>query len=85
MEGGPSSRPSLTHCAAAAEAPHCPHVLLAGWLAAGFILARRLTWVWAVLGIAGSVVLSSSGFVLQTKGLKSGNTVVGEGCRECCH
>ena len=39
------------------------------------MLAAR-SWVWAPLGIAGSVCLSSSGFVLQTCGLKEGNTVV---------
>ncbi len=43
---------------------------------AGFILARRLSWVWAPVGLAGSVMLTSSGFVLQTRGFKAGNTVV---------
>ena len=40
--------------------------------AAGFLLGRG----WVPTGLAGSVALSSSGFVLQTCGLKEGSTVV---------
>jgi drug/metabolite transporter (DMT)-like permease len=43
----------------------------------GFILAQRLkSPIWIVLGLGSSIGLSSSGFILQTKGLKAGNTVV---------
>ena len=42
----------------------------------GFLLARRLTWLMAPLGLCASIVLSSSGFALQTLGFKDGNTVV---------
>jgi hypothetical protein len=33
-------------------------------------------WTWAFFGLLSSVSLSTSGFVLQTKGLKEGSTVV---------
>ncbi|KAJ9515236.1 hypothetical protein QJQ45_002366 [Haematococcus lacustris] len=42
----------------------------------GFILARRVSLVWAPLGLLSSVLLTSSGFMLQTRGLKAGSTVV---------
>ncbi|GIM06227.1 hypothetical protein Vretimale_10592 [Volvox reticuliferus] len=42
----------------------------------GFILAVKLSVVWIPLGLAASVGLTSSGFLLQTRGLKAGNTVV---------
>ena len=43
----------------------------------GFIMAHKLSSpIWVIIGLGASVGLSSSGFVLQTKGLKSGNTVV---------
>ncbi len=42
---------------------------------AGFLLAPRQR-LWPFLGLAGSVTLSGYGFVLQTMGLKEGNTVV---------
>eukprot|EP00887_Chlorella_sp_A99_P002410 scaffold10.g2410.t1 len=38
----------------------------------GFLLGR----LWVLVGLAGSVGLSSSGFLLQTRGLKDGSTVV---------
>lgn len=44
-------------------------------LPTGFLLAARQR-LWPVLGLAGSVSLSGWGFVLQTVGLKEGNTVV---------
>mmetsp|Transcript_1856 Transcript_1856/g.2856 ORF Transcript_1856/g.2856 Transcript_1856/m.2856 type:complete len:371 (+) Transcript_1856:254-1366(+) len=51
--------------------------LSAGACRTGFILARRASsWVWALVGLGGSMLLTSSGFVLQTRGLKGGNTVV---------
>jgi hypothetical protein len=34
---------------------------------AGFILARRVGWMWALAGLVGSVTLTSSGFVLQVR------------------
>lgn len=34
-------------------------------LTAGFILARRIGIAWALVGLIGSVTLTSSGFVLQ--------------------
>jgi hypothetical protein len=40
-----------------------------------FLLGQRV-WAWIPLGLGGSVVLSSTGFVLQTCGLKEGSTVV---------
>ena len=43
--------------------------------AAGFLLAPSGV-LWVPLGLAGSVLLSSSGFLLQTCGLKEGSTVV---------
>lgn len=42
---------------------------------AGFLLAQRHR-LWPLLGLGGSVALSGYGFVLQTVGLKEGNTVV---------
>lgn len=42
----------------------------------GFLLASTLGWMWAILGLSMSVALSTTGFVLQTKGLKDGSTVV---------
>lgn len=42
----------------------------------GFLLASTLGWVWPILGLSTSIALSATGFVLQTKGLKDGSTVV---------
>lgn len=42
----------------------------------GFQLAPQLGWLTVPAGIAASIALTSGGFVLQTRGLKSGNTVV---------
>ncbi|PSC67869.1 putative magnesium transporter NIPA9 isoform A [Micractinium conductrix] len=42
----------------------------------GFLLAQRLTRLWVAVGLAGSVALSSSGFVLQTCGFKEGSAVI---------
>lgn len=42
----------------------------------GFLMAARRRWTWGPFGIAWSIFLSSQGFVLQTKGLKEGATVV---------
>ncbi|KAG2492568.1 hypothetical protein HYH03_009230 [Edaphochlamys debaryana] len=42
----------------------------------GFILAARLSVLWVPLGLGASVALTSTGFLLQTRGLKAGNTVV---------
>lgn len=42
----------------------------------GFLLAVKISWVWIPLGLAASIVLTTSGFVMQTRGLKSGNTIV---------
>lgn len=42
----------------------------------GFLMAERQRWTWAPFGIMWSIFLSSNGFVLQTKGLKEGATVV---------
>lgn len=41
----------------------------------GFLMASH-RWTWAFFGLLSSVSLSTSGFVLQTKGLKDGSTVV---------
>lgn len=43
---------------------------------AGFILAAKVSMVCIPLGLMCSVLLTTSGFVLQTRGLKTGNTVV---------
>ncbi|GFH27022.1 probable magnesium transporter, partial [Haematococcus lacustris] len=51
-------------------------VFLAMLAMLGFILARRVSLVWAPLGLLSSVLLTSSGFMLQTRGLKAGSTVV---------
>ena len=40
------------------------------------MLLQQLTWVAFPLGMAASVLLSSLGFMLQTLGLKDGNTVI---------
>ena len=43
----------------------------------GFLLAEGAgSATWIVIGIAFSAILTSSGFVIQTRGLKDGNTVV---------
>lgn len=43
----------------------------------GFLLAEGAgSATWVVIGIAFSALLTSSGFVIQTRGLKDGNTVV---------
>ena len=42
----------------------------------GFTMARAMTWVAAPLGIIVGVGFTSLGFLLQTLGLKDGNTVV---------
>ena len=43
----------------------------------GFLLAEGPgSPLWIVLGIAFSALLTSSGFVIQTRGLKDGNTVI---------
>ena len=43
----------------------------------GFLLAEGVgSSTWIVIGIAFSAILTSSGFVIQTRGLKDGNTVV---------
>ncbi|KAK9809205.1 hypothetical protein WJX72_011379 [[Myrmecia] bisecta] len=42
----------------------------------GFLLAQQTSLVWVPLGLAASVALTSAGFVLQTCGLKDGNTVI---------
>ena len=42
----------------------------------GFNLARTSTWLAAPLGLLVGVGFTSLGFVLQTLGLKDGNTVV---------
>eukprot|EP00798_Chlamydomonas_sp_ICE-L_P031634 gene31634-6828_t len=42
----------------------------------GFILANKVSVLCAPLGLGASVMLTTTGFVLQTRGLKSGNTVV---------
>ena len=43
----------------------------------GFVLSEGAgSAVWIVIGIAFSAILTSSGFVIQTRGLKDGNTVV---------
>lgn len=42
----------------------------------GFILSAKLSVLCVPLGLAASVALTSSGFLLQTRGLKAGNTVV---------
>ncbi len=42
-------------------------------LSAGFLLAQRGSGLWVALGLAGSVGLSSSGFILQTCGFKEGS------------
>ena len=39
----------------------------------GFLLAQRGSGLWVALGLAGSVGLSSSGFILQTCGFKEGS------------
>lgn len=41
----------------------------------GFLMAAQ-RWTWVPFGLAGSVALSGTGFVLQTCGLKEGATVV---------
>ncbi|KAG1662845.1 hypothetical protein FOA52_010636 [Chlamydomonas sp. UWO 241] len=42
----------------------------------GFILGAKLSFLCVPLGLGSSVVLTSSGFVLQTRGLKAGNTII---------
>lgn len=43
----------------------------------GFLLAEGAgSPLWIALGIAFSALLTSSGFVIQTRGLKDGNTVI---------
>ena len=42
----------------------------------GFQLSPTLGWWLVPAGIGGSVVLTSSGFVLQTQGLKHGSALV---------
>jgi hypothetical protein len=44
--------------------------------AAGFQLARSLGWLFVPLGVAASLCLTSSGFVLQTRGFKHGSALV---------
>ena len=42
----------------------------------GFLLGQHSGVAWVALGLAASVAATSAGFVLQTCGLKDGNTVV---------
>lgn len=53
----------------------CPPVALPALPAppTGFLLAQQGSGLWVALGLAGSVGLSSSGFVLQTCGFKEGS------------
>lgn len=53
-----------------------PTALHATSCAAGFILSAKQSPLWVPAGLLGSVLLTSSGFLLQTRGLKGGNTVV---------
>lgn len=57
-----SADPAADHAAAAAVA--------------GFQLSRSLGWIFVPLGVAGSLCLTSSGFVLQTRGFKHGSALV---------
>lgn len=50
--------------------------------AAGFLLAQRLGGLWVVVGLAGSIALSSSGFILQTCGFKEGSAGVRQAVAE---
>ncbi|KXZ43693.1 hypothetical protein GPECTOR_83g305 [Gonium pectorale] len=71
---------------ASAEQSHLEHPTVSPWRVLGafgamvallgFILAAKLSVLCVPLGLAGSVGLTSSGFLLQTRGLKAGNTVV---------
>ncbi|GLC45446.1 hypothetical protein PLESTB_000617400 [Pleodorina starrii] len=80
--GGGNTAASAAAAAAAADAVLCGLEAGAcfGFSAAacrtGFILAAKLSVVWVPLGLAASVGLTSAGFLLQTRGLKAGNTVV---------
>ena len=42
----------------------------------GITMVARVGWLAFPLGLAGSVLMSSLGFMLQTLGLKDGNTVI---------
>lgn len=50
--------------------------LSASVIRTGFLMATYKRWTWAPLGIICGIGLSSTGFVLQTCGLKEGSTVV---------
>ncbi len=43
---------------------------------AGFILAHKVSLLCAPMGLGASVALTTTGFVLQTRGLKAGNTII---------
>ncbi|GAX79282.1 hypothetical protein CEUSTIGMA_g6722.t1 [Chlamydomonas eustigma] len=80
--GSSSSSSSSASSAAASDAALCGleagscFGLSAAACRTGFILARKLSIVWIPLGLCGSVALSTSGFILQTRGLKAGNTII---------
>jgi hypothetical protein len=57
----------MNHTAAAAAAAAA---------AAGFQLSKSLGWLFVPLGVAASLCLTSSGFVLQTRGFKHGSALV---------
>ena len=42
----------------------------------GFQLAKEVSFIWALLGLIGSIALTGLGLFSQTKGLKEGNAVV---------
>lgn len=46
----------------------------------GFVMRASsnaaIGWMWPIFGLSGSIFLSSVGFILQTVGLKEGNTVI---------
>ena len=42
----------------------------------GIMLVGRVGWLAFPVGLAGSILMSSLGFMLQTLGLKDGNTVI---------